>query len=143
MPAACRGQIRFLRKGPDRCTVKLTISYEVPGPMAPFASVSGSQAARQPGSLPWAVWVVLVVYAAMAVAVAVGEVWHYFPLGELQVVALARLALLVLLARHPVGWLYQRIDPVIAWSPAAPPVPVLTLPCSCSFPWWRASLVPT
>lgn len=37
----CRGQIRFLRKGPQRCQVKLTISYEVPSAMAPFASVSG------------------------------------------------------------------------------------------------------
>jgi uncharacterized membrane protein len=34
-----RGQIRFLRKGPQRCTVKLTISYEVPSAMAPFASL--------------------------------------------------------------------------------------------------------
>lgn len=34
-----RGQIRFLRKGAERCTVKLTISYEVPGVMAPFASL--------------------------------------------------------------------------------------------------------
>lgn len=37
---ACRGQIRFLRKGQQRCTVKLTISYEVPNAMAPFANVS-------------------------------------------------------------------------------------------------------
>ncbi|KAI7844181.1 hypothetical protein COHA_002316 [Chlorella ohadii] len=34
-----RGQIRFLRKGPQRCQVKLTISYEVPSAMAPFASL--------------------------------------------------------------------------------------------------------
>ena len=41
LPPAChRGQIRFVRKGPQRCSVKLTISYEVPGAMAPFASVS-------------------------------------------------------------------------------------------------------
>lgn len=37
---SCRGQIRFARKGEGRCTVKLTISYEVPSVLAPFASVS-------------------------------------------------------------------------------------------------------
>lgn len=42
----CRGQIRFLKKGPQRCQVKLTISYEVPSAMAPFASVSGGQRAE-------------------------------------------------------------------------------------------------
>ena len=36
----CRGQIRFYRKSAKSCTVKLTISYEVPGPLAPFAGVS-------------------------------------------------------------------------------------------------------
>lgn len=39
--AARSGQIRFLKKGPQRCTVKLTISYEVPSVLAPFASVRG------------------------------------------------------------------------------------------------------
>ncbi|KAL4450056.1 hypothetical protein ABPG77_010725 [Micractinium sp. CCAP 211/92] len=34
-----RGQIRFVRKGPNKCSVKLTISYEVPGVLAPFASL--------------------------------------------------------------------------------------------------------
>lgn len=38
---ACRGQIRFFRKGQGQCTVKLTISYEVPSVLAPFANVSG------------------------------------------------------------------------------------------------------
>lgn len=38
--ACCRGQIRFFRKSPTQCTVKLTISYEVPGVLAPFANVS-------------------------------------------------------------------------------------------------------
>lgn len=42
----CRGQIRFLKKGPQRCQVKLTISYEVPSAMAPFASVSRGQRAQ-------------------------------------------------------------------------------------------------
>lgn len=36
----CRGQVRFYKKGPKACTVKLTITYEVPGPLTPFASVS-------------------------------------------------------------------------------------------------------
>ena len=36
----CRGQVRFYKKGPKACTVKLTITYEVPGPLVPFASVS-------------------------------------------------------------------------------------------------------
>jgi hypothetical protein len=44
-----RGQIRFLRKGPQRCTVKLTISYEVPSAMAPFASVGASRGAGRAG----------------------------------------------------------------------------------------------
>ena len=35
-----RGQIRFMRKGPQKCAVKLTISYEVPNVLAPFANVS-------------------------------------------------------------------------------------------------------
>ena len=34
-----RGQIRFLKKGVDKCAVKLTISYEVPSVLAPFANV--------------------------------------------------------------------------------------------------------
>ncbi|KAK9814228.1 hypothetical protein WJX72_002582 [[Myrmecia] bisecta] len=33
-----RGQIRFYRKSPQACTVKLTISYEVPDPLAPFGN---------------------------------------------------------------------------------------------------------
>lgn len=51
-----RGQIRFVRKGPQRCSVKLTISYEVPSAMAPFASVgavcqlTGCGAARDDAS---------------------------------------------------------------------------------------------
>ena len=36
----CRGQVRFYKKGPSACSVKLTITYEVPGPLEPFASVS-------------------------------------------------------------------------------------------------------
>lgn len=36
-----QGQIRFLRKGDDRCAVKLTISYQVPSVLAPFANVCG------------------------------------------------------------------------------------------------------
>lgn len=39
LEVANRGQIRFLRKGQQRCTVKLTISYEVPNAMAPFANL--------------------------------------------------------------------------------------------------------
>ena len=35
-----RGQIRFMKKEPGKCSVKLTISYEVPNVLAPFASVS-------------------------------------------------------------------------------------------------------
>lgn len=50
-PAMRRGQIRFLRKGPQRCQVKLTISYEVPSAMAPFASVRG--VGRSRGGRPW------------------------------------------------------------------------------------------
>lgn len=38
---ANRGQIRFYRKSPTSCAVKLTISYELPDVLAPFASVSG------------------------------------------------------------------------------------------------------
>ncbi len=34
---ANRGQIRFYRKGPAACAVKLTISYEVPDALAPLA----------------------------------------------------------------------------------------------------------
>jgi len=34
-----QGQIRFLKKAEDACAVKLTISYEVPGVLAPFANV--------------------------------------------------------------------------------------------------------
>lgn len=33
-----RGQVRFYKKSADACTVKLTITYEVPGPLVPFAS---------------------------------------------------------------------------------------------------------
>lgn len=36
---ANRGQIRFARKSPASCTVKLTISYEVPSVLAPFANL--------------------------------------------------------------------------------------------------------
>lgn len=36
---ANRGQIRFVRKGPQACSVTLTISYEVPDVLAPFAEV--------------------------------------------------------------------------------------------------------
>ena len=43
MEVANQGQIRFARKGPAACSVKLTISYEVPAPMAPFASVRGGE----------------------------------------------------------------------------------------------------
>jgi uncharacterized membrane protein len=35
-----RGQIRFMRKGPEKCAIKLTISYEVPNVLVPFANVS-------------------------------------------------------------------------------------------------------
>jgi len=35
---ANRGQIRFYRKSPSSCSVKLTISYEVPDVLAPFGS---------------------------------------------------------------------------------------------------------
>jgi hypothetical protein len=38
---ANRGQIRFLRKGPSACRISLTISYEVPDVLAPFANVGG------------------------------------------------------------------------------------------------------
>jgi len=34
-----QGQIRFLKKGSEKCAVKLTISYEVPNALAPFANV--------------------------------------------------------------------------------------------------------
>lgn len=34
-----QGQIRFLKKGSEQCAVKLTISYEVPNALAPFANV--------------------------------------------------------------------------------------------------------
>jgi hypothetical protein len=37
-----RGQIRFVRKGAAACAVTLTISYEVPDVLAPFANVSGA-----------------------------------------------------------------------------------------------------
>ena len=40
LEVANRGQIRFVRKGVEKCTVKLTISYEVPSVLAPFVSVS-------------------------------------------------------------------------------------------------------
>ncbi|KAI8462814.1 MAG: hypothetical protein J3K34DRAFT_372972 [Monoraphidium minutum] len=33
-----RGQIRFVRKGPSACSVSLSISYEVPDVLAPFAN---------------------------------------------------------------------------------------------------------
>lgn len=39
LEVANRGQIRFSRRSPGACTVRLTISYEVPGPMAPFANL--------------------------------------------------------------------------------------------------------
>lgn len=35
-----RGQIRFMKKGPEKCAIKLTISYEVPNVLAPFANAS-------------------------------------------------------------------------------------------------------
>lgn len=35
---ANRGQIRFYRKGPTACVVALTISYEVPSVLVPFAN---------------------------------------------------------------------------------------------------------
>eukprot|EP00195_Chlamydomonas_chlamydogama_P011211 CAMPEP_0202894280 /NCGR_PEP_ID=MMETSP1392-20130828/3715_1 /ASSEMBLY_ACC=CAM_ASM_000868 /TAXON_ID=225041 /ORGANISM="Chlamydomonas chlamydogama, Strain SAG 11-48b" /LENGTH=181 /DNA_ID=CAMNT_0049578927 /DNA_START=292 /DNA_END=837 /DNA_ORIENTATION=- len=35
---ANRGQIRFVRKGPKACNVTLTISYEVPNALVPFAN---------------------------------------------------------------------------------------------------------
>lgn len=37
-----RGQIRFIRRGPSACSVSLTISYEVPQILVPFANVSGA-----------------------------------------------------------------------------------------------------
>ena len=36
---ANRGQIRFYRKSPTACSVKLTISYELPDALAPFGNV--------------------------------------------------------------------------------------------------------
>ncbi len=36
---ANRGQIRFIRKGPKLINVTLTISYEVPDVLVPFANV--------------------------------------------------------------------------------------------------------
>lgn len=33
-----KGAVRFFPRGSDSCTVELTISYEVPGVLAPFAS---------------------------------------------------------------------------------------------------------
>jgi uncharacterized membrane protein len=39
LEVANRGQIRFARRGPGACSVRLSISYEVPGPLAPFASL--------------------------------------------------------------------------------------------------------
>jgi uncharacterized membrane protein len=33
------GAVRFARRGKEAVGVSLTISYEVPGPLAPFASV--------------------------------------------------------------------------------------------------------
>ena len=36
---ANRGQIRFRKTSPDSCIVKLTISYEVPDLLGPFAEV--------------------------------------------------------------------------------------------------------
>lgn len=35
---ANRGQIRFYRKSPQSCNVKLTISYELPGVLVPFGN---------------------------------------------------------------------------------------------------------
>lgn len=37
LDVANRGQIRFYRKSPTACSVKLTISYEVPTILAPLA----------------------------------------------------------------------------------------------------------
>jgi uncharacterized membrane protein len=36
---ANKGQIRFIRKGPQLTSITLTISYEVPDVLAPFANV--------------------------------------------------------------------------------------------------------
>ena len=36
---ANRGQIRFYRKSPSSCAVKLTISYELPDVLVPFGNV--------------------------------------------------------------------------------------------------------
>jgi hypothetical protein len=46
---ANRGQIRFLRKGPAACRITLTISYEVPDVLAPFANVGGRWGLRAAG----------------------------------------------------------------------------------------------
>ncbi len=39
LEVANRGQIRFARRGANACNVSLTISYEVPDVLAPFANV--------------------------------------------------------------------------------------------------------
>jgi len=36
LEVANQGQIRFYPRGEDACSIKLTISYEVPGILAPF-----------------------------------------------------------------------------------------------------------
>ena len=41
---ANRGQIRFRKISADSCVIKLTISYEVPDILAPFAGVRSSRA---------------------------------------------------------------------------------------------------
>lgn len=45
---ANRGQIRFYRKSPQSCSVKLTISYELPDVLVPFGNVSVLHPTRFP-----------------------------------------------------------------------------------------------
>lgn len=51
---ANRGQIRFVKRGPSSCAVSLSISYEVPSVLVPFANVSKQQ---RGAGLAAAVWV--------------------------------------------------------------------------------------
>ncbi len=39
---SCSGQIRFVKRSPTSCFITLTISYEVPNVLAPFANVRGA-----------------------------------------------------------------------------------------------------
>lgn len=48
-----RGQIRFVRRGPAACAVSLSISYEVPDVLAPFANVSARAPPRQQALVSW------------------------------------------------------------------------------------------